>query len=62
MTRCAIVVEQIPGGYRARCDFWPDCEAVAPTEEEARQAVERAIEHHLHSEEERPQINTDEHR
>lgn len=47
-SRGTIVVEPLPsGGYRARCDLWPDCEAIAPTEEEARQSVERAIERHL---------------
>jgi tryptophan synthase alpha chain len=44
---CTIVVEPVPGGFRARCTFLPDCEAVAPTEAEARRSVELAIEDHL---------------
>jgi tryptophan synthase alpha chain len=35
------------GGYRARCTFLPDCEAVAPTEDEARRSVELAIASYL---------------
>jgi predicted RNase H-like HicB family nuclease len=45
---CAIVVESLEGGgFRASCTLFPDCEAVAATEEEARRAVEEAIEQHL---------------
>jgi tryptophan synthase alpha chain len=44
---CTIVVEPVAGGYRARCTFLPDCEAVAPTADEARHAVEVAIEQYL---------------
>ncbi|MCS6852220.1 MAG: tryptophan synthase subunit alpha [Gemmataceae bacterium] len=44
-SECTIVVERRPdGSYRASCPVFPDCEAVAATEDEARQAVERAIE------------------
>jgi tryptophan synthase alpha chain len=46
---CTIVVERRGDGrFRATCHMLPDCEAVASTEEEARQAIERALEHHLH--------------
>jgi tryptophan synthase alpha chain len=45
---CTIVIEPLAtGGFRARCTFLPDCEAIAPTEEEARHSVELAIEHYL---------------
>lgn len=41
---CTIVIEKLAsGGFRASAAQWPDCTAVAPTEEEARQAVEEAI-------------------
>jgi predicted RNase H-like HicB family nuclease len=43
-TDCAIVIEKLPSGaFRASAPQWPDCSAVAPTEEEARRAVEEAI-------------------
>jgi hypothetical protein len=45
---CAIMVERLADGrYRASSHLLPDHEAVAATEEAARQMVERAIEHHL---------------
>src|SRR5262249_23307106 len=45
---CTIVVEPLQDGrYRARCTFLADCEAIAPTEAEARHSVELAIENHL---------------
>lgn len=45
---CTIVVERRGDGrYRATCHLLPDCEAIAATEDEARQAIERALEHHL---------------
>ena len=41
---CTIVVERLGDAlYRARCTLYPDCQAVAATEEAARQAVEEAI-------------------
>jgi tryptophan synthase alpha chain len=47
-TGCTIVIERRPDGrYRATCHMLPDCEAVASTEDEARQAIERALEHYL---------------
>jgi predicted RNase H-like HicB family nuclease len=46
MTGCAIVIERLGDGtYRASAPQWPDCTAVAPTEDEARRAVEEAIGH-----------------
>jgi predicted RNase H-like HicB family nuclease len=45
---CSIVVERLADGrYRASSHLLPDYEAVAATEEAARQMVERAIEQHL---------------
>jgi predicted RNase H-like HicB family nuclease len=45
---CTIVVERRKdGSYYASCSVFPDCEAVAATEEEARRAVEVAIERRL---------------
>ncbi len=53
-TACDIVIEQLAdGGYRAWCPWLPDCEAVARTEEAARQAVEAALERYLREREER---------
>jgi predicted RNase H-like HicB family nuclease len=43
--QCTVVVERLADGcFRASCPLFPDCEAVARTEEEARRAVERAVE------------------
>src|SRR5438552_767578 len=45
---CTIVVDRRPDGrFRATCHLLPDCEAIAPTEDEARQAIERALEEYL---------------
>jgi predicted RNase H-like HicB family nuclease len=45
ITGCAVVIERLPDGtYRASAPQWPDCTATAVTEEEARRAVEQAIE------------------
>jgi tryptophan synthase alpha chain len=42
---CAIVVvPQADGLFRATCTLFPECEAVAPTAEEARQAAEEILE------------------
>jgi predicted RNase H-like HicB family nuclease len=42
---CTLVVERLADGtFRASCPMFPDCEAVAGTDGEARQAVEQAIE------------------
>jgi tryptophan synthase alpha chain len=47
-TTCTIVVDRrADGRFRATCHLLPDCEAIAATEDEARQAIERALEHHL---------------
>jgi predicted RNase H-like HicB family nuclease len=44
MAANAIVFEQLPDGqYLATCPVFPQLKAVAPTEEEARQALEEAI-------------------
>jgi predicted RNase H-like HicB family nuclease len=52
---CSIIVERLAtGGFRARCLFLPDCEAVATTEEEARHAVEVAIDEHVRRNETKP--------
>jgi len=41
---CAIVVERLDSErFRATCSLFPDCVAVAPTEEGARDALESAI-------------------
>jgi predicted RNase H-like HicB family nuclease len=41
----AFVIERLADRRcRATCPLFPDCEAIAPTEEEARQALEEAIE------------------
>jgi predicted RNase H-like HicB family nuclease len=41
---CAIVIERLEENrYRASCPLFPDCEAIAATEAEARQAVAEAI-------------------
>ena len=43
-TQCAIVVERLDDDrYRASCPHFPDCEAIAATEADARQAVAEAI-------------------
>jgi hypothetical protein len=43
-TDCGIVVERLDAqNYRATAANFPDCQAVAPTAEAARQAVEEAI-------------------
>jgi tryptophan synthase alpha chain len=48
MTTCTIVIDRLADGrYRARCHLLPDVEAIASTEEEARQAVERSLEDFL---------------
>jgi len=45
-SRGSILIERLPDGtYRASAPQWPDCTATAATEEEARRAVEQAIEH-----------------
>jgi predicted RNase H-like HicB family nuclease len=45
---CVIRIERLDEGrYRAVCTLLPDFEAVADTEDEARQAVEEAIRRHL---------------
>jgi predicted RNase H-like HicB family nuclease len=50
---CGIVVERVAAGsYRATSLSFPDCQAVASTEEEARQAVEEAIGRLLHERQE----------
>jgi predicted RNase H-like HicB family nuclease len=42
---CVIEIERLPdGNYRAVCNLYPDCRAVAPTAEEARAACEQALE------------------
>jgi tryptophan synthase alpha chain len=42
---CTIVTERLPDGrFRASCGMFPDCEATAATEGEARAAVEHALE------------------
>jgi len=47
---CTIVIERLASGaFRASATHWPDCSATAPTEEEARRAVEEAIEDLLKS-------------
>jgi tryptophan synthase alpha chain len=52
---CTIVIDRRPDGlYRATCHLLTDCEAVAPTEAEARQAIERALEYHLRQRLEEP--------
>jgi len=52
-TYCAIVIERLgENHYRASCPVFPDCEAVAATEEAARQAVAEAIERILGKREE----------
>jgi tryptophan synthase alpha chain len=44
IAECAIVVERVGDNcYRASCPLFPDCEAVAATEEDARQAVAESI-------------------
>jgi predicted RNase H-like HicB family nuclease len=44
-TECTIVIEQLGDNhYRASCPLFPDCQAVAATEDAARQAVAGAIE------------------
>lgn len=44
MANCAITVESLADGrYRASCDLFPDCVAVAFAAEEAREAVRTAI-------------------
>lgn len=44
MSNCAIVVETLPDGrFRASCDLFPDCVAVALNPEEAREAVRTAL-------------------
>jgi predicted RNase H-like HicB family nuclease len=41
---CAIVIERLDDHrYRASCPLFPDCEAIAATEAEARQAIVEAI-------------------
>jgi predicted RNase H-like HicB family nuclease len=41
---CGIIVERLRENcYRATCLSFPDCQAVAANEEEARRAVEEAI-------------------
>ncbi len=45
---CAIVVERLADGtYRASCDLFADCVAVATTEEAARASVEAALAAHV---------------
>ena len=47
-TACTIVIERRSDGlFRATCHLLPDCEAIAPTADEARQAIERALDYHL---------------
>jgi len=42
--KCTIVVERLGRHcYRASCPLFPDCEAVAATEDAARQAVAESI-------------------
>ena len=44
-TECTIVIEHLGDNhYRASCPLFPDCQAVAATEDAARQAVAEAIE------------------
>jgi predicted RNase H-like HicB family nuclease len=43
-SECTIVIDRLEDGwYRASCPLFPDCEAVAATEADARQAVAEAI-------------------
>jgi predicted RNase H-like HicB family nuclease len=45
---CSIIVEQLEDGrYRATCSVFPELEALAATEEAARQGLEEAIAKHL---------------
>jgi tryptophan synthase alpha chain len=45
---CAILIDRrADGRFRATCHLLPDCEAIAATEDEAREAIERALEYHL---------------
>jgi predicted RNase H-like HicB family nuclease len=45
---CAILVEKLKNGtYRATCPVFPKLKARGKTEEEARRAMEAAIERHL---------------
>jgi predicted RNase H-like HicB family nuclease len=45
---CAIIVEKLKNGtYRATCPVFPELKARGKTEEEARRAMEAAIERHL---------------
>jgi predicted RNase H-like HicB family nuclease len=51
-TECTIIIEHLGDNhYRASCPLFPDCQAVAATEDAARQAVAEAIERILRARE-----------